>query len=353
MGLGPLHSVTLAEARAKAEGARALVRQGIDPIEHRSGIEAIEAARAVEGNETFGDYADAFIADAVKSGRWRGKKTEARWRNLMTRHAAPIREKALADISVTDVLATLRPLWGVRQESAEKLREAIERVLDAARVEGKREGDNPARWRGNLEHVLHKPDALSRTKHHEAMPAEAVPGFWKRLKEDETVASAALQLSILTVARPSEAREAQWAEFDLAEAIWYKPPERTKAGKPHRVPLSPAAMAVLQSMKKVQLGDYVFPGAKRGRPISDTSMRKAMEGANGAPYTAHGFRSTFRDWVTDIDHSPRELAELALSHAVGDAVERAYARSDALERRRPLMERWGDYVTGGASGKTS
>ncbi|UYQ70667.1 tyrosine-type recombinase/integrase [Pelagibacterium flavum] len=346
LGLGPLHSVTLAEAREKAQAAREMVRQGVDPIEHRHGVEAIETARAQDEIVTFGKYADSYIDDAVKSGRWRGKKTEARWRNLLETHAAPIRGKALSAIGVTEVLTALRPLWGIKQETAEKLREAIERVLDSARVEGKREGDNPARWKGNLEHVLHKPDALSRTTHHAAMPHADVPVFMIKLQSVDGFAARALEFAILTAARSGEARGATWAEIDFDKKIWTVPAERMKSGKPHRVALSDKAIKLLRDMQDVQINHLIFPGAKSKRPLSDAALGKALNSAGGEAYTPHGFRSTFRDWATDVAHAPREIAEAALSHAVGDSVERAYARSDALERRRELMEQWADFCGG-------
>lgn len=345
MGLGPLHSVGLAEARQKAESARALLRQGIDPIENRA-VETIEAARAAHNVKTFGQYADSYIDAAVKAGRWRGAKTEARWRNMLTNHAAPIRDKALADIGVTEVLSVLRPLWGEKQETAEKLREAVERVLDAAKVEGLRAGENPAAWKGNLEHVLHKPDALTRTTHHAAMPHSAVAPFMKKLAAVDGIGARALEFTILTACRSGEARGATWDEIDMDGAVWTIPASRMKGGRQHRVPLSPAAIAVLNDMKAKRLNDIVFPGVRDKKPLSDMSLAKALKSAGGGDFTVHGFRSTFRDWATEVAHAPREIAEAALSHAVGDAVERSYARSDALERRRALMADWAAYCSG-------
>jgi integrase len=344
MGLGPLHSVGLADARAKAEAARALVRQGIDPVMHRHGVEAIEAARASKV-KTFGEYADEYIDAAVKAGRWRGAKTEAGWRNSMTNHAASIRAKALADIGVAEVLSVLKPLWGGKQETAEKLRERIERVLDAARVEGLRTGENPATWKGNLEHVLHKPDALTRTTNHAAMPYGVLPAFWKKFGAVDGVGARALEFAILTAARSGEVRGALWNEIDLENAIWTIPANRMKAGKAHRVPLSNQAVALLNRMAKTRLNDIVFPGVRDKKPLSDMSLSKALKSAGGTAYTVHGFRSTFRDWATEKAHAPREIAEAALAHAVGDAVERSYARSDALERRRSLMADWAQFCT--------
>lgn len=338
MGLGPLHTVGLADARSKAEEARQLLRQGVDPLAVKR-----EAEDASPKTMTFGEYADNFVDAAVKAGRWRGAKTEARWRNLLENHAKPIRPKTLASIRVADVVAALRPLWGAKQETAEKLREAIERVLDAARVEGYRQGDNPAAWRGNLEHLLHKPNALVAARHHASMPHEDVAAFMRSLAGIKGVGARALEFTILTAARSGEARGATWAEIDLDAKVWTIPAIRMKAGKAHRVPLSGAALAVLKTMKAQRVNELVFPGVRAGKPLSDMSLAKALKSATAAACTVNGFRSSLRDWATEVAHAPREIAEAALAHAVGDAVERSYARSDALERRRALMEAWAQY----------
>jgi integrase len=337
MGLGPFHTVGLADARQKAEEARALVRSGIDPINARQAAEPAPKAM------TFGQYADAFVDEAVKAGRWRGAKTEARWRNLLENHAAPIRGKALAGIGVQEVLSALRPVWGVKHETAEKLREAIERVLDAAKVEGHRAGENPAAWKGHLEHLLHKPSELTKRQHHAAMPHASMREFMKKLATGDGVGARALTFTVLTAVRSGEARGALWSEFDLRQKLWTIPAVRTKPGKVHRVPLSDQAVVLLEAMKAQAVNDLVFPGARKGKQLSDAALAKALTSAGGGAYTVHGFRSTFRDWATEVAHAPREIAEAALAHAVGDAVERAYARSDALERRRQLMQHWADY----------
>jgi len=349
MGVGPLHTIGLAEARQAAERARELLRQGIDPIEHRS-VAAIEAAKVADGVKTFGEYADSYIDAAVAAGRWRGAKTEARWRNSLTNHAALIRNKPIADIGVTEVLSVVRPLWGTKQESAEKLREAIERVLDAARVEGLRTGENPAAWRGNLEHVLHKPDSLNRTRHHPAMPWRDLPAFMAKVRSVGTIGAAALEFTILTAARPGETREAVWSEIDLEKALWTIPAPRMKSGREHRVPLSVRAVAILKDMKGKRFNDFLFPGVRTKRPISNNTMAKTFAERGGNGFTVHGTaRSSFRDWVTEGTSFDGDLAEMALSHAVGDAVARAYARSDALEKRRELMEAWALYLAGGVN----
>lgn len=339
MGLGPYPDTSLAKARDRAAEARQMVRDGIDPIEHRRA--SMEPARPVM---TFGKYADGFIDEAVRVGRWRGAKTEARWRNMIENHAADIRDKPIADIAVDHVLGVLRPLWGSKHETAEKLREAIERVLDAAKVEGHRIGENPATWKGNLAHILHKPDALTSKKHHASMPYEIAPAFTKKLAEVDGVSARALEFVILTAARSGEVRGAQWSEVDLHRKVWIIPAIRMKSGKEHRVPLSAAAVDLLKLMAKQSVNEFVFPGVRDKKPLSDMSLGKALKSAGGEGFTVHGFRSTFRDWATEVAQSPREIAEAALAHAVGDAVERSYARSDALERRRALMQEWADYL---------
>jgi len=338
MGLGPLHSVSLADAREAAQSARNMVRAGVDPIREKQKVEADKP-----GVVSFGAYADQFIDNAVKSGKWRGAKTEARWRNAITNHAAAIRGRPIGEMDIQDVKKVLSPLWGVKQETAEKLRESIERVLDAARVDGHRTGDNPAAWRGNLEHVLHKPNALLAARHHASMPHDDVAAFMKSLSKIKGVGARALEFTILTAARSGETRGATWGEIDMDAAVWTIPAIRMKSGKVHRIPLSDEAVAVLKVMKAQSVNDLVFPGVRAGKSLSDMSLAKALKSAGAAAYTVHGFRSTFRDWATEIAHAPREIAEAALSHAVGDAVERSYARSDALDRRRALMGDWAQY----------
>ncbi|MBB4348013.1 tyrosine-type recombinase/integrase [Aliirhizobium cellulosilyticum] len=338
MGIGPLHTIGLAEAREKCEDARKLIRTGVDPLAAKR-----EAEEASPSAMTFGAYADDFIDAAVKAGRWRGGKTEARWRNLLGNHAKDIRSKAIGGIRVADVVKVIKPLWGEKQETAEKLREAIERVLDAAKVEGHRSGDNPAAWKGNLEHVLHKPNELVARNHHAAMPHADVPAFMKKLAKVSGVSARALELTILTGVRSGETRGAVWPEFDLDAKVWTIPAIRMKGGKIHRVPLSDEATALLKKMEEQSVNDYVFPGVRHKKPLSDASLAKALDTAGGGVFTVHGFRSTFRDWATEVAHAPREIAEAALAHAVGDKVEQSYARSDALERRRQLMQQWANH----------
>lgn len=346
MGLGPLHTVGLADARRLAEEARVQLRQGVDPIEKRRTVDVIEAAKLAVSVKTFGDYADDYIDAAVKAGRWRGAKTEAGWRNTLTNHATSIRSKALADIGVQDVLTVLRPLWGEKQETAEKLRERIERVLDSAKVEGLRTGENPAAWRGNLEHVLHKPNALDRTTHHPSMPWKDVPAFMKTLRSVDTIGARALEFTILTAARTGEVRHAEWSEIDLDNKVWIVPPGRMKGAKEHRKPLTDRLITIVTEMRTKRLNHLVFPGMRAKRPLSENTLSGILADNGGAAFTTHGFRSSFRDWVTEATAHDGDLAEMALAHKVGDAVARAYARSDALEKRRLLMNDWEKYCRG-------
>lgn len=341
MGIGPLHTIGLGEARQRAEGARALLRRGIDPIAHRA-VEAIEAAEVTASVMTFGKYADAYIDAAVKAGRWRGAKTEAGWRNTLTNHVKLMRGKALADIDIQDVLAAVRPLWGTKQETAEKLRWRIERVLDAAKVEGLRSGANPAAWKGNLEHVLHKPDESTRG-HHEALPYKAAPAFVGRLRGTDTITARALEFLILTATRSAETRLAVFDEFDLDAATWTIPAPRTKERRELRVPLCERAVEIVKAMKAQSLNHFVFPGVRANRPISDMTFGKVIGAHGGGDATTHGFRSTFKDWAAEETEHENYVSEAALGHAAGDAVERAYRRGDALEKRRKLMEQWAAY----------
>jgi integrase len=345
MGIGPLHTVGLAEARQRAERARELVRRGTDPIGHRA-VEAVEAAKVTAGVKTFGQFADAYIDEAVRVGRWRGAKTEAGWRNTLKNHVTSIREKPIADISVTEVLSVVRPLWGTKQETAEKLRWRLERVLDAAKVEGLREGDNPAAWKGNLEHVLHKPDASTRG-HHEALPYKKAAAFMKRLRSTGTIAARALEFLILTATRSGETRLAVFNEFDLGAALWTIPASRTKERRVLRVPLCARAVEIVKEMKKQSLNEFVFPGVRAKRPLSDMTFGKVIGAHGGGDSTAHGFRSTFKDWASEETDHQGHVSEAALGHAAGDAVERAYRRGDALKKRRALMNDWANYLAGG------
>lgn len=246
-----------------------------------------------------------------------------------------------------DVQRALKPLWHAKPETADKVRQGLQRFLDYAKARGLRSGDNPAAWAGHLDKILPKPAKLSRG-HHAAMPFVDLPTFAKRLRKTNGTAARALEFLILTAVRSGEARGARWEEIDFAARVWTIPAERMKANKEHRVPLSPQALAVIEVMKARRVNDFVFPGHRAGRPLTDMSLTKVLNTAGASDFTVHGMRSSFRDWVSDATLFQREVAEAALAHQLGDKVERAYRRGDALEKRRELMDAWASFVNGDA-----
>lgn len=338
MGLGSARDISLARAREMADTARAQLAEGISPLSLR---------RAEQAVPTFGEAADALVDD-IASG-FRNAKHIEQWRMTLKEYAASLRDKSVADIATDDVLAVLKPLWSTKQETASRLRGRIERVLDAAKAKGLRTGENPARWRGHLDALLPKRQKLQRG-HHAAMPYADVPAFVKRLRALNGATALALEFLILTSARTGEVRGATWAEIDLEAKVWTVPAPRMKAGKVHRVPLTAAALDALTRAMALQPkpegAAFIFPGAKPGKPLSVMALDMQMRRLK-SEMTVHGFRSSFRDWAGEETAFPREVAEAALAHTVGDATERAYRRADALEKRRKLMEAWASFVGGG------
>jgi integrase len=331
MGLGSLRDVPLAKARQRAADARQKLADGLDPLATRDRPKVMM---------TFGEAADALI-DSM-SASWRNEKHRAQWKMTLTVYCEPLRAKPVSEVSTDDVLKVLKPLWTTKAETASRLRGRIERVLDFARARGQRSGENPARWRGHLDAILPRRAKLTRG-HHKALPFQAVPEFMAQLHEREGVAPLALEFAVLTAARSGEVLGARWDEFDLEARVWTVPARRMKAGREHRVPLSSRAVEALHVMQAVRTTEYVFPGTKQGRPLSVMALEMMLRRMK-VDATVHGFRSAFRDWVGERTSYPRELAEAALAHLVGDAVERAYRRGDALEKRRELMEAWARFV---------
>jgi integrase len=342
MGLGSARDVSLARARELADAARAQLAEGANPL---------AARRAEAAVPTFGEAADALVDD-IASG-FRNAKHLEQWRMTLKEYAAPLREKSVADITTADVLAVLKPLWATKQETASRLRGRIERVLDAAKAKGHRNGENPARWRGHLDALLPKRHKLQRG-HHAAMPYAEVPAFMARLAEFSGATPLAFRFLVLTAARTGEVRGATWTEIDLDAKVWTVPAARMKAGRGHRVPLSDAALEVLTQAKALQDQPegkaWLFPGAKEGKPLSIMALEMQLRRLK-LEVTTHGFRSSFRDWAGEETSFAREVAEGALAHVVGDEVERAYRRADALEKRRTLMEAWGRFITGAPDAK--
>lgn len=338
MGLGAYPAVTLAAARRKAEKCRTDVSEGRDPI----------ADREQRSEPTFGECANELLASMESS--WRNEKHRAQWRMTLTVYCKPIASTKVSLIGTNEVLKVLTPIWRTKPETASRLRGRIERVLDYAKAKGWRQGENPALWRGHLKNILPARQKLARG-HHAAMPYADVPAFVQRLRRSEAVAARALEFLILTAARSGEVYGAQWSEFDLDGAVWTIPAGRMKAGKEHRIPLSRSALRVIQELAEVRVSDFVFPGQRPKKPLSSSAMEMLMRRMKADAYTVHGFRSSFRDWVGDATSFPREIAEAALAHRVGDATEQAYRRADALAKRKKLMAAWADYCSADTAGR--
>ncbi len=330
MGLGPLRDVPLARARDLASEARRQVQAGIDPI----------AARDVPQAMTFGEAADAYIAAHEQS--WKNEKHRYQWRSTLNNEAASLRSMLVSSIGTEDVLKVLQPIWAKKSETASRLRGRIETILDWAKVKGQRSGENPARWKGHLDHLLPERKRLARG-HHAALAIDDVPAFVRRLRAIDGIAPRALEFLILTAARTNEVIGARWEEFDLAGRVWLVPGERMKAGRDHKVPLSTAALTVLATMAKLPMATHVFPGRRKGEALSNEAMRMLMR-RMGSDVTPHGFRSSFRDWTSERTNFPREVAEMALAHTISDKVEAAYRRGDLFAKRMKMMETWAAFV---------
>lgn len=368
MGLGAFPAVGLAEARDAAEEARKLIRRGVDPLQARGESKAAQARAAAEAKAkaiTF-EHAARATVEAKRDG-WSNPKHAAQWLATLEQHAFPrIGDMPVAEVDLPAVLRVLRPIWTTTPETASRIRQRIEAVLDLARVRGWRQGENPARWRGLLSEELPPPRKVQRVEHRPALPWQKLPAFWVELARVEGMGAAALRFAILTAARTGEVRGMTWRDVDLDAEIWTVPAARMKARRMHRVPLSAAALAVLRTIRpdKPKLDAFVFHSAG-GTMLSDMTvsavvrrMNEPAEGTapgdpprwrdhEGRAVVPHGFRSTFRDWAGEARTEAREVVERALAHTVRDKVEAAYARSDLLERRRPLMDAWGEWCASG------
>ncbi len=329
MGLGSASSISLAKARELATAARAHLAAGRNPLAMRN----VEPEKRVP---TSGEMADEVIA-SLESG-WRNPKHREQWRMTLARYCEPICGVPVDQIATDHVLAILKPLWTKVPETASRLRGRIEKVLDAARAKGHRTAENPARWRGHLDHLLPKRPKLTRG-HHKALPYQEVPAFLARLRESGSDSALCLEFTILTAARSGEAMGALWSEVDLERGVWTVPKERMKAGREHRVPLALRPRQILAIMAETRESDLVFPGAWRGRPLSTMALEMVLRRMT-VEATVHGFRSAFRDWAAEQTSVPREVAEAALAHTLKDKVEAAYRRTDLFSKRRVLMEQW-------------
>jgi len=338
IGLGSARTFSLAETRSKAMDLHRKVKVGIDPLAEREML-AAAAAQAV----TFDDVADSYIT-AHEAG-WRNAKHRQQWRNTIDTYAAPIMGKlAVAKIDTGAVMRVLDPIWREKPETASRLRGRIESVLDFAAARGWRTGENPARWRGHLDNLLPARGKVAKVEHHAALPWQEIGAFIAALQGHEGVSALALRFVILTACRTGEAIGARWSEINMAEALWTVPGERMKAGREHRVPLSDAALDVLRHAAKLRPERRpdapVFPGGKADRPLSSMALLMLLRRMGRSDLTAHGFRSTFRDWCAETTNHSREVAEAALAHTLSDKVEAAYRRGDLMDKRRRLMADW-------------
>ena len=338
MGIGPFHTLTLAQARERATAARVLRLDGIDPIDHKRAQRAELLAAAAKAM-TFRQCAEDFLRE--HEAKWTNATHRQQWRATLKNYVYPIiGNLPVAMIDTPLVLKVIKPLWTRTPKTASRVRGRIETVLGWATVHHYRSGDNPARWNGLLEHAL---PAIGKAKHHAALPYAQVGDFMAKLRQDTGVMARCLEFITLTAARLGEAAEATWAEVDLTARTWTIPAGRMKGGREHKVPLSNAAVALLGAMRAIRQSDYVFPGYKAGRPIGGNAIGVLAKRVSGADITVHGLRSTFRDWAAERTNFPREVAEMALAHAIPDAVEAAYRRGDLFDKRRKLMDAWAAY----------
>lgn len=360
MGLGPVHTVTLAEAREKALAARKMVKEGINPLEAKRQSK-LDAATAKAKLMTFDQCASAYI-EAHRAG-WKNAKHADQWANTIATYASPIIgslpvekvDTALVIKVLTQEQEIGQPFWQAKNETASRVRGRMEAILGWATTSGARSGENPARWKGHLENLLAKINKAQRVKNHSSLPWEQMGDFMTEIRQREGVAARAVEFTVLTASRSGEVRGARWSEIDLAKKVWTIPAERMKAKQEHEVPLSKAAIALLKKMPRLEGTDVIFPGTK-GQPLSDMSLTAVIRRMNaatpiwvdkeGKTITIHGFRSAFRMWAAEATNYPREVAEHALAHRLPDAVERAYQRGTQFTKRAKMMQEWADYLDG-------
>ena len=344
MGLGPYPAISLPVARDKAAEARTVKAHGMDPIAARNAQrheQRLLEARTI----TFHECADAYIA--ANEAAWKNPKHGKLWGATLQTYAFPVLGNLpVSEIDRALVIRVLEPIWTAKPETASRVRGRIEAILDWAEARDYRAGDNPARWKGSLDKLFPKRTKVRNVRHHPALPYADAPAFMAALKAQEGLASVALQLTILTTVRTSEALGATWDEIDLKREVWTVPGQRTKTGRDHRIPLSSAALGILHECRSLTgAKGYIFPGARPRKPLSNMAMLKVLERMGRSELTVHGFRSTFRDWAEEMTNFPGSVAEAALGHVVGDKVEAAYRRGDLFEKRRALMSAWAEFCT--------
>jgi integrase len=356
MGLGPYPDISLADARAKASAHRKQRHDGIDPLDAKEAQRQAQRVSIAKGR-TFREMAEEFIGR--NEAGWRNAKHRQQWRNTLQTYAYPtLGELSVGAIDTGLVVQVLDPIWAEKPETASRVRGRIEAVLDAATVRGFRQGPNPAQWKGNLAHILPARAKVRKVAHHAALPFDDIPAFLTALHGRQGMGARALEFAILTAARTGEVLGARWGEIELNAKVWMLPAERMKAGREHRVPLSDAALAVLDKVRPLALmrdGEAdpaapVFPGPRRALPLSNMSLLMCLRRMGRGDLTAHGFRSTFSDWAAERTAYPREVVEMALAHAVENKVEAAYRRGDLFDKRRKLMDAWAGFCAAPTGG---
>jgi integrase len=366
MGIGSLSTLSAIDARAEVPKLRKQLKDGIDPIEHRKELEAIREAESKQTSQTFMGVALEYI-EANRAG-WKNEKHAQQWENTLATYADPVfKNTPICDIDTDLVLRVLTPIWASKNETASRVRSRIELVLAYAKAKKLRSGENPALWRGHLDSVLPKPAKVKKVRHHPALPFDQAAAFMEELRCRSGVGARALEFAILTAARSNEVRSATWSEFDLEnKKVWTIAAERMKAQRDHRVPLSQAAIDLLDSLPRYAGTNLLFPGDRSENVLSDMALAQVIRRMNndridngkavwsdaksGDHVVPHGFRSTFRDWAAEVTTYPNEMVEMALAHVVGDKVEAAYRRGDMFEKRRQLMDDWARFCLGSAKG---
>jgi integrase len=336
MGLGPLHTFNLAEARELARQARQQLKAGVDPIDARKAVKQAEKLKQAK-TKTFAECADEYYA--FHEAKWKNTKWRSQFKNTLRDYVLPkIGRLSIAAIDTGLVLQCIEPIWKTKTPTASRVRQRLQAVLDWAGVRNYREGDNPARWEGHLEHILPKASAVAKTQHHVALPYTEMPEFMAALRNTEGLPARALELTVLCAVRTSETLGAKWSDT----GTWTIPAERMKMKREHRVPLSKRAVQMLRGLP--QLDDHVFPGRYAGKPLGDDAMDRTLKrmGYDGERATVHGFRSAFWDWAAERTAYPNHVVEMALAHAIGSH-EKAYRRGDLLEKRTRLMQDWAKY----------
>ncbi|WP_353810575.1 integrase arm-type DNA-binding domain-containing protein [Mesorhizobium sp.] len=343
MGLGDVQTFNLKEARERARAARQMVADGKDPIEERR--ERTATLRADDAKRvTFKQASERYIA--AHTAGWKNAKHADQWRNTLAAYAWPIiGDLPVAKVETSHIMQIIEPIWTEKTETASRVRGRVELVLDWAKARHYRSGDNPARWRGHLDKLLPARSKVAKVQHHEALPYADLPAFMARLRAMDSISARALEFTILNAVRTGEAIGATENEFDFEKKLWTIPAERMKSGRPHRVPLSDRAIAILKSVSREADSPFMFPGARKGKPLSNMAMLQLLRGTKEMEgLTVHGFRSTFRDWAAERSNFQREVAEAALAHVLSDKTEAAYQRGDMLEKRRKLMNAWAKFA---------